>query len=48
MTAKSRNMITVALLVVSLIMIVSGAMLGEADTVLNKAINVCMECIGIG
>jgi hypothetical protein len=27
---------------------VTGTILGEPETVLNKAINVCMECIGIG
>ena len=48
MIPRSRNMITVALLVVSLVLIVTGTILGEPDTVLNKAINVCMECIGIG
>lgn len=48
MTSRKRNVITVVLFVASLVMIVAGAMAGEPDTVLNKAINVCMECIGIG
>jgi len=48
MTSRRRNTITVALLVVSVALIVAGVMTGEPDTVLNKAINVCMECIGIG
>ena len=48
MTPRNRNLITVALLVVSLVLIVTGTIFGEPDTVLNKAINVCMECIGIG
>jgi hypothetical protein len=41
-------MITIVLFVASLALIVAGAILGEPETVLNKAINVCMECIGIG
>lgn len=45
---KNRNKITVALIIFSAVLIVAGALLGEPDTVLGKAINVCMECIGIG
>lgn len=48
MMQKKTNLITATLFVVSLALIVAGAMLGEPRTVLGKAINVCMECIGIG
>ena len=46
--AKNRNIITIVLFVASSALIVVGALMGEPDTVLGKAINVCMECIGSG
>ncbi|MDO4453680.1 MAG: CD1871A family CXXC motif-containing protein [Eubacteriales bacterium] len=36
------------LLAVSLIMIGIGIYRDETATVLNKAINICLECVGIG
>ena len=36
------------LLVLSVIFIIYGVITGEVQTVLRKAINICMECIGIG
>lgn len=38
----------VALLIVGIAMVCFGVMRGEADTVLAKAIRLCLECIGIG
>ena len=35
-------------LVAGVVMLCYGAMRGEADTVLSKAIRICLECIGIG
>lgn len=35
-------------LAVSLLFIIIGVMLGENETVLRKAINICLECIGVG
>ena len=46
--ARNRNTITIVLFVASCALIVAGALSGEPDTVLGKAINVCMECMGIG
>ena len=37
-----------ALLVVGVAMLSFGALRGEADTVLAKAIRLCLECVGIG
>ena len=38
----------VALLVAGVAMVCFGAMRGETDAVLAKAIRLCLECIGIG
>ncbi len=36
------------LLSAGVVMIYYGAWRGEADTVLSKAIKICLECVGIG
>ena len=36
------------LLLSTIAMILLGIRLGEAETVLSKAIRLCMECVGIG
>ena len=36
------------LLIVGIVMLCFGAMRGEVDTVLSKAIRLCLECVGIG
>lgn len=36
------------LLIVGIVMLCFGVMRGEADTVLSKAIRLCLECVGIG
>lgn len=42
------RLLRVALLVLSTVTIILGAMNGEVRTVVTKAINVCLQCIGIG
>ena len=39
---------TVCCLTAALLMIGLGLCRGEADTVLHKGINLCLECVGIG
>ncbi len=43
-----RNWITAGIFAASLVLIVVGVFRNEHLAVMNKAINVCMECIGIG
>lgn len=45
---KRRNLLQVALIAVSVVLLLLGAQRGEMDTVWQKAINICLECIGIG
>lgn len=45
---SKKKMLQVVLLLSSVAMIGFGAWRGEADTVLSKAIRLCLECVGIG
>ena len=40
--------VTYVLILASITCIAFGICRGEVDTVLKKAINICMECIGLG
>ena len=40
--------VTIALIVASIACMAFGIYRGELDTILMKAINICMECIGLG
>lgn len=48
MDSKRKWMVRIIILVVSCGFILYGAARGEGKTVLNKAVNICFECIGLG
>ncbi len=48
MQTKYRYIVGVLVFVFALAFIAFGISRGEVDIVLQKAINICMECIGIG
>ena len=45
---NKRKLLTIALLIASVVLICLGIAVNEPSTVLNKAVHVCLECIGIG
>ena len=48
MTGKRRNLCALGLMVLGGIFLVIGVMRGENTVVWRKAVNICMECIGLG
>ncbi|MBP2070176.1 MULTISPECIES: CD1871A family CXXC motif-containing protein [Anaerococcus] len=48
MTKKDKNLISGTILILSLGFMVYGVYRGEVNSVFTKAINLCLECIGIG
>ena len=48
MTRAKKALSQAVLLISGAIMLGFGAMRGETETVLNKAIRLCLECVGIG
>ncbi len=43
-----KHKIRLILLIVGIGFVIYGAYRGEVDTVLTKAVNICLECVGIG
>lgn len=48
MDNKRKRGVQIILGIAAVIFIVCGSMRGEAEVVLNKAVNICLECIGLG
>ena len=48
MIYEKRRNVGKLLLLISIAFIIYGAMRGEMDTVLARAVKLCLECIGIG
>lgn len=48
MTGKKMTAVRTFALAISAAMIIGGAMRGEMAVVLHKAVNICLECIGLG
>ena len=46
--AVRKSAVQITLLLCGIVMLCFGAWRGEAETVLGKAIRLCLECVGIG
>lgn len=48
MTRRVRNVIRVCCLAAGFVLVAAGIWRGEVSEVLDKAVRICLECIGIG
>ena len=48
MKGDKNNILTPVLTVIFLVMLLYGCQSGEVQVVLQKSINICLECVGIG
>ena len=48
MTLLKRNRVAAALLLLAAVCLALGVWRGETEIVFRKAVNICMECIGLG
>ena len=48
MTFLKENRFALCLLALGIILAAVGILRGEAEVVFRRAVNVCMECIGLG
>ncbi len=43
-----KNLPAILLIVLAAFLVVAGVMLHQPESVLHKAVRICMECIGLG
>lgn len=48
MKERNRNIARAAVLVLGVVFLLTGIYRSETQTVLRKAVTICLECIGIG
>lgn len=48
MSEKKKNIIAFSVIILGIAFVILGVYRGEVETVLRKAVNICLECIGIG
>ena len=49
MTNKKKGVaVSLAFLFIDIALIITGILRGEAQTVLEKAVRICVECMGLG